>query len=310
MEIGPLENVSCELCGNNDLRLIITEEWFDYEFNVVRCKHCKLMFTNPRPTRQWKERFYDPEFNEYLKEDQKEFCYQPENPASRSELPVWDYLKQQFPARGKLLDCGCSSGLFVKAALQHGFEASGFDYSKAAIAQATSDGLDAFQAHVDEIPVDDNTYDVVTLIQVVEHFDHPLLAMKELRRVLKPGGMLYMETVNYLKLYWLERYFSFLKPLYFRVRKKDSPWWKDRLPWVPFDHYFHWTPGTIQMAVELAGFENVETHHFSKSDPWRNNSSGRGWITPVYRKGIDLLYHASGKTLAGLLIASGRKPEL
>ena len=310
MKFGPLESVPCALCGNENLKLIVTEDWFGDDFNVVRCGKCKLIFTNPRPTREWKENFYDPDINEYLQQDQREFPFQNENLISRIDVPAWDYLKTQLPNGSKLLDVGCSSGAFVRAALHHGFNASGMDYSEEAVAHArNTDNLDVFQGHVEKIPAEDNSYDIITLIQVIEHFDHPMEALAELQRVLKPGGLLYLETVNYQKLYWLERYFSFLKPLYFKVRKQESPWWKDRLPWVPFDHYYHWTPRTIRKALRKAGFQQEESHYFAKTDPWKPTDGRRGLLETFYRKTIDLLFRFAGKAIGGNLIATGRKPE-
>ena len=308
MTFGPLEKVACALCGKRDLRPVVSEEWFGDTFQVVRCAHCKLMFSNPRPTPEWKRRFYDPRFNAHLADDGREFCYQPKGQGIPPDAPLWDFLRSNVPAGGRLLDVGCASGLFADACRAHGYAANGLDYSQKGPAHARREyGLDVLTADVENIPLADDSYDVITLIQVFEHFKNPIGALRELHRVLKPGGLLYIETVNYLKLYWLERYLSFLKPLYFKIRKADSPWWKDRLPWVPFDHYYHWTPRPLLAALQSAGFVEARNHYFVGADTWAATAGRRSALQDAYRSAVDALFRVSGKQLAGLLIATGRK---
>jgi 2-polyprenyl-3-methyl-5-hydroxy-6-metoxy-1,4-benzoquinol methylase len=306
-DFGPLEEVRCALCGGGESRLVVRERWFGEDFRVVRCRRCRLIYTNPRPTAEWKRRFYDPERNPYLQQDGRSFCYQPTDESAFGNAPLFRYLKGQFPAGGRLLDGGCSSGLMVKAARDHGFDAMGFDYApRAAIFAHHRYGVSVLATDVEKIGLLDDSFDVVTLIQVFEHFKDPMTSLAELKRILKPGGLLFIETVNYLKLYWLERYLPFLKPLYFKVRKHESSWWKNRLPWVPFDHYYHWTPGTILAALERAEFERCENHYFPNYDPWTND--GRSHAQKAYRSAIDLLFRFTGRKIAGVLVATGRKP--
>lgn len=309
MKFGPLERVACALCGEQDLKPVVTDEWFGEEFHVVRCGRCELMFTNPRPAPEWKKRFYDPKVNVYLQQDGRDFCYQRKDQNAAAKVPLWRYLQAQVPPGCKLLDVGCSSGEFAKMALDHGFAVAGFDLSPGGPAHARKQyGIDAIAADVEHIAIADDSYDVITLIQVFEHFKDPIRALTELQRILKPGGLLYVETVNYLKLYWLERYLAFLKPLYFRVRRTDSPWWKDRLPWVPFDHYYHWAPRPLIAAFRKVGFDDVENHYFSGYDQWKPVDGGGAFLKNTYRSAIDLLFRATGKQIAGTLIVTGRKP--
>lgn len=309
MKFGPLEDVVCALCGEGKFEPVISEEWFGNTFHIVRCPRCKLIFTNPRPSSEWKKRFYDPEFNVYLQQDGINFCYQRKEENSVDKAPVWAFLEANGTMGSRLLDGGCSAGLFAKTARDHGFAVTGFDVSHRALAYAHEHyRIDVLASDVENIAIADNSYDVITLIQVFEHFKDPVRALSELNRVLKPGGILYIETVNYLKLYWLERYLSFLKPLYCKIRKVDSPWWKDKLPWVPFEHYYHWTPKPLLEALSKVGFNEVQNHYFHGYDRWTPTEGGQPFFRSLYRSVIDLLFRVSGKRIAGMLIATGRKP--
>ena len=57
----------------------------------------------------------------------------------------------------------------------------------------------------ENIPVPDNTYDVVTLHHVFEHFENPLHTLKEIKRILKPGGTWTWGTVVFC---WMEDWYT------------------------------------------------------------------------------------------------------
>lgn len=309
VSFGPLEDVPCALCGGTESRLVVAETWFGEGFRVVRCPRCRLIYTNPRPTPEWKKRFYDPAQNPYLQEDGRSFCYQPPDVDSPPNAPLFRYLRDQVSEGGRLIDGGCSAGLMVCAARENGFDAMGFDCSPEAVGFARARfGVKVLATDVERIGLREDSFDVVTLIQVFEHFRDPMAALGELRRILKPGGLLFIETVNYLKLYWLERHLRVLKPLYLKVRKHESRWWKDRLPWVPFDHYYHWTPGTLRAALRKAGFARCENHYFPGYDPWVESGPRAPLSLRIYRSAVDRLFRVAGKQIAGVLVATGRKP--
>lgn len=300
LNFGPLEEVDCAMCGGHDFTTVVTEKWFGSEFRVVRCRGCHLMFTNPRPSAEWKAHFYDPKYNPYLAQDERDYAYQQIDLKIPDDAAVWVYLNQLVPDGAKLLDGGCSSGHFVKAAIEHGYDASGFDCSPEAVDDArTRFGLNVFAADATDLPVEDNTYDVITLNQVFEHFSSPLATLRELQRVLKPSGVLYLETVNYLKLYWMERYLPFLKKPYLNMRNTESDWYRDRLPWASFDHYYHWTPATIKEAMRRAGFVDVENYSFR---------SPMADVAIASKGSPAKLKNNVTKTLESILVAAGRKP--
>ena len=101
----------------------------------------------------------------------------------------------------QVLDIGTGRGELVRVALEWGaVEAVGVDYSEAAIelarktlAQAGNPpGARIELADARRIPVDDDRYDLVTLLDVVEHLtpDELELSLAEARRALRPGGLL------------------------------------------------------------------------------------------------------------------------
>lgn len=95
-----------------------------------------------------------------------------------------------------LLDVGCSTGFFVSVADRMGFVAEGVEPAPLAARAACASGLRVHQGLLDEVALPAETYDAVTLFEVVEHLKHPVPLLKECHRIIKPGGLLVIGTGN------------------------------------------------------------------------------------------------------------------
>ncbi len=102
------------------------------------------------------------------------------------------YLEEVRAAKpgGRLLDVGCAFGRFLAVAQPY-YECEGLDVSRYAMERARR-GLPNVQFHHGPIEefVTDRRYDVVTCFDVLEHVPHADVAMRRLRDVLAPGGVL------------------------------------------------------------------------------------------------------------------------
>lgn len=253
---GPLQSIHCPLCGPSPTRLVIELPGFGELFRVVRCRSCGLIYTNPRPTPEWKARFYDPKYNAWMEAHGRDYVYAPTPERIPGYQRLNDLLLKHVKLPAKLLDAGCATGLFVNTANQRGFDAAGCDYTLRAVQIGRERyHADLFHSPIENVDRPDASYDVVTLLHVFEHLPTPIEVLREVLRLLKPGGLMLLETVNYLPHYAIERYLPFLKPIYCRLTRRDE------LPWVPFEHLFHWTPQTLRAACQRAGFENVVNHY-------------------------------------------------
>jgi len=98
--------------------------------------------------------------------------------------------------RGSCLDVGCGAGAIAKAIKRERPDLSvcGVDVSRSAIARARSDpqGVDFRIAAATRLPFADASIDAATMFDVLEHVEEPEAVLKEIARVLKPGGLFHI----------------------------------------------------------------------------------------------------------------------
>ena len=90
----------------------------------------------------------------------------------------------------RVLDLGCRSGALTRHFLE-GNSVVGLDVDPAALEKAAALGIEPVQANVEEpLPFEDATFDVVVAGELFEHLQFPDALVAEIRRVLRPGGVL------------------------------------------------------------------------------------------------------------------------
>jgi SAM-dependent methyltransferase len=119
----------------------------------------------------------------------------------RTEREV-SFLAGQLPAGGRILDLACGTGRIALPLAARGFDVAGLDISRRAleVARSTAPGLDLRNGDMRSLPWEDETFDgALNLWTAFGYFedqaeDERVLA--EVARVLKPGGVFVLDTVN------------------------------------------------------------------------------------------------------------------
>jgi SAM-dependent methyltransferase len=111
--------------------------------------------------------------------------------------------------KGSLLDVGCGLGYFVKRVgeTRKGWEVVGYEISERAVEFArTKNGLkNVYQGLIQKSKIPENSLDIITLWDVIEHIPKPHSLLKYLWTILKPGGILFMQTPNFPFQLWKAR---------------------------------------------------------------------------------------------------------
>lgn len=111
-------------------------------------------------------------------------------------------LRQLDIRGGALLDIGCGGGFLSEAFAQDGFRVTGIDPSANSLAAARAHAahgrlaIDYREGRGESLPFEDASFDVVACCDVLEHVDDPRQVIREVARVLKPGGVFLYDTPN------------------------------------------------------------------------------------------------------------------
>ena len=111
-----------------------------------------------------------------------------------------DISRRVTDRRPRILDVGCGTGANLLMLSKYG-DAEGVDVSEDALAFCRERGLEQVKlGAAEKLPYDDATFDLVTALDVVEHLDDDLAGLREMRRVLRPGGrvLLFVPTFMFL----------------------------------------------------------------------------------------------------------------
>ncbi len=229
----------CDLCGADDPGPVLESPRLDGP--LVRCRRCGLLYVGRRRSDfTFVER--DDVRNAALhdrvaalgivRQDVEEAEAPLRVQADRARLA----LLREHTAGGTLLDVGCSTGSFLQVAAT-AFTVTGVEPDPGTSELARARGLDVVTGTLREVQPPEGGFDAITLFHVIEHVPSPMAELREVRRLLRPGGTVLIETPR-------------ADALLFRVAK---PRWRQLIP----DHYFFFTERTLAEALRQAGLQPV-----------------------------------------------------
>jgi 2-polyprenyl-3-methyl-5-hydroxy-6-metoxy-1,4-benzoquinol methylase len=105
------------------------------------------------------------------------------------------YLPRPAP-HARLLDVGFGNGEFLQKALSAGWEVEGVDLDATVVRRAKAKGLKVYEGSIEVLAHQPNSFDAITLSHVIEHVHDPKTVIQIAFDLLKPKGILYLETPN------------------------------------------------------------------------------------------------------------------
>ena len=188
----------CPVCENKqfDNHMICDDHSVTGEsFALVKCRNCKLVFTNPRPEKSNL-------FNYYKSAQYISHTDQANSLIHLLYKIIRTYtLKKKIAlirkintAKGSILDYGCGTGNFVKAATDAGWQVFGYEPDKDARRVATSKNKSVILESLKKIP---ENLDVITAWHVLEHVADLKTTIMALKKKVKTGGHLFIAVPNH-----------------------------------------------------------------------------------------------------------------
>jgi 2-polyprenyl-3-methyl-5-hydroxy-6-metoxy-1,4-benzoquinol methylase/spore coat polysaccharide biosynthesis predicted glycosyltransferase SpsG len=253
----PIVNRLCPACGSSRSGKVISR----YNDRTYRCcSRCGIIYMDracPPPVEYGRDYF----FEQYEKQYGKTYLADFPNLTAMGKRRL-KIINSFFPEpQGRtLLDIGCAYGPFLSAARDEGFSPAGIDPAEDAVAYVREINIPAVRGFFPGCPIPApvsknagetlknpaDSFDVVTLWYVIEHFQNLLPVLAEIRKLLKAGGVLSFSTPSFSGVSGRSSIFRFLE--------KSPP-----------DHWTVLSPASAKRVLKISGFKVKKTvvtgHH-------------------------------------------------
>ena len=222
--------IRCTVCKDSESIIVLRKE----SLSLHKCQKCGTVFLGG-----YSDRFVPELYTYYDKYENlsKEDVFDPITNSRCENLLRWF---SRFGTGREVLDVGCGLGQFVEVANRSGWIAEGLELSRGAVDFARRQGVAVRELDFFSEEIKPNSYDLVTLFEVIEHVPNPTEFLFRTGEVVRPGGLVYLTTPNFAS---LDRY----------LLGAD---WKIIHP----EHLTYFTPHTLRSLVKKTGF--FEILHF------------------------------------------------
>ena len=183
--------VDCPVCGADKHR----KYWRSRNYSFVRCQACKLIYQNPQPVQNDLSDRYDEEYFEYERTNEEQFFFL--MTLGLKDIDFESVSTGLEESKRSFLDIGCATGMLISHMNKSGWTVQGIEICRpAAEYGAQTRGVPIFIGSLDEARLADASFSVVHCSHLIEHLTDPLSFIREVYRVLAPGGFFVVTTPN------------------------------------------------------------------------------------------------------------------
>ncbi len=244
----------CPICKNKQAFIVYpalnTEARLSYspadstreEGAIVRCTRCKVIYKDPFPKPLMLQQGYEESI------DEQYLALLPERRATFRHVlaTIERHIGKKQKIKNKkrrILDIGCAEGTLLSLARERGWDVAGVEPNKHLVKWAKKNqNLEIMQGSVYNKRLKRNSFDVITLLDVIEHVHNPIKFLSRCNELLVPGGTIFISTPD------------IGSPIARVMRRR---WF-----YILSIHVFYFTEQTLSNILNKAGFCNVETHPY------------------------------------------------
>ena len=219
---------NCPLCSSFKKKIYLKFEKYYY----VKCKNCGIVYQELQPKFEHLKNRYDEKYFEYEIKNHQNFHH-----LQRLTLKDIDFENRFAPLEGKkILDIGSATGLLLRYFKDLKMQELGIEVCKesAEFAKKNFD-VNVINDTLENAKLPDNYFDIIHFSHLIEHLKDPKEFLKEVRRILIPGGSIIVTTPR-------------LDSPAFYLYTKD---WRSAIP----DHLVLFTKKTLIKILKEVGFE-------------------------------------------------------
>ena len=242
---------SCPLCGSTRYEAI---KEFEEGVVVGRCLVCGLMYT-PRRLRH-PETLFEGATLERLRAYHEPLLNGSFEHYRRTAFQRYLRLIERHTAGRRMLDVGCADGFLLDEARRSGYSTMGIEPNASMAAFARQElKLDVRDGRLDQVDLDAQRFDVVTMTDSLEYLPDPVHDLKRLAEHLAPGGVLFVKVPN-------GEYFM-LRHRLGAIRRAGAGMGGAFTPPLRVVHY---TLATLRALLEAVGLSVLELSSFPPID--------------------------------------------
>ena len=238
MAEAPAPDVPCRLCGSTDRTVVESHRGDPYRAPgsaaiTVVCHRCGLVYASPQPTAADLEELYAGEYGGVRSGGPDSFYLDRKDYDATLRL---EFIRRQVPGEhGRALEIGAGAGNLLAALKRDGWDVVGIEPTPAYAAYAREAlGVPVSEGFFDEGAFEPQSFDLVIMAEVLEHFPDPLAALRSIRHVLRPQGHLYLDVPNTAR------------PNRFRLSE-----------YLHGDHLTFFSPTTLPLMLRATGFRPI-----------------------------------------------------
>lgn len=271
---------------------------FGGKLRIVECENCGLRYLNPTPDVRDLGHIYD---------------YDVYEDSTNNNPVLMEHFHQAIirhvPKPQRLIEIGCGTGDFLAWLQGKGIEnVEGVEFADSANRVKYNGSLHI--GRMEDLTLEEGAYDVVLLLNVIEHLSDPLAVLTKIRKMLKPGGVLLLRHPN-SDLFFFTPYWLLVEvPKYAMHRRLVKQGKRTGFTIAGFQnqHLFYFNRKSVTKMLDSAG---LSVEHFSTTDPYNKlritKSVKRGKILEA---GVASVRHLLGSVGLGpecLSVATRKK---
>lgn len=247
--------MNCRICNSDRIKTVFS---FDIA-SLLKCRNCGIMFWDKIPTKEQIQHLYSNKdymeyHSAYFKDSYEGYDENSQHIKNYSE--ILNTMTTKYNTRGYLLDVGCATGVFLDLARKKGWKTKGIEISPDFADYGRKHfNLDIFCGELAEAQLRDKTFDCITGWDILEHIADPVAFLKEIRRLLKDDGIIFIWTIN------AKSILNYLGHFLYRISfgKISAPVKKlYGFEDFSFHHLYFFSPQSLQYLLEKCGFEVLE----------------------------------------------------
>ena len=218
-----METVACNLCGHGKTRPFMRRE----DMDVVQCLGCDLVYVSPRLGPEALHAHYNSG-----ESSRTQYYLDVEVADRKSFAEVLDLAERLLPKKGRVLDVGPNIGTCLALARERGWSTHGIEINEGAARYCRETrGLDVIAGILEDDTYPADHFDLVLLGDVIEHVPDPLLVLRQVQKVLKPGGLVMISTPDI------------------------AGWAGQFLQVKPKEHIYYFSPATMTAMLEKVSLQ-------------------------------------------------------